>query len=307
MVNLTLEVTDSGFLSNTAVVRLTISDTNDNRPTFGSTQYVHSMSDAVVGSTVLTVSASDLDSGLNGECLYLLNNSGSNPYRDVFAISESGSILLMQSIDSYASDHVFIFDVIVTDKGLPSLSSTSQVSLIIQQEVVNQPAAASAQVSEQEVDVASVLTSPGMLGMIAAIVTGFILVAIGNAICWLRSKSKVPGKESPTPELTRLEKSDADVPKKPMNKTKKDPDPIRKANKPTRSSSIDPQIEDYSCWNEVRGKSKLRVSTSDPGSTIPRVEVLTPLDTPSHLSVSRTASITQYVSHMSGKKSIDFF
>ncbi|XP_033726687.1 protocadherin Fat 4-like [Pecten maximus] len=309
VVNLTLEVKDSGLLSATTVVRVTIADVNDNVPEFETAQYVHSTSNSAVGSTVLTVTASDLDSGLNGACVYLLDTSNSNPYKDTFAVSESGSILLMQSINDYASDHVFIFDVIVSDKGTPSLSSTSEVRLIITQDVVIEQAATSAQVTEQEeVDVASLMTRPEILGMIAAVVAGIVLTAIGNIVCWLRM-AKATGKETPNPELTKVGKNDVDEIKNPLNsKTKKTrvPNPPLKKPKMPRSLSTDTQVEDYSCWDEISGKSKLSQTSSDPGISTSRIEVLTPFDTPSHPRLSRTTSITQYVSHMTGKKTGGF-
>ncbi|XP_060066855.1 protocadherin Fat 4-like [Ylistrum balloti] len=295
IVNLTLEAKDLGMLSATTLVRVTISDVNDNAPLFGTTQYVHSTPNSTVGSTVLTVSATDLDSGLNGECVYLLNNSYSNPYRDNFAVSESGTVLLMKSVDNYSPDHVFTFDVIVNDKGTPPLSSTSAVRLVITQEVVSVETVTSAQVAEQqEVDVANLLARPEMLGMFGAVIAGIVFTAIGNIVCWLRSKAT--GKEIPASQLNK---------KTPV------PNPPLKKPKMPRSFSIDTPVEDYSCWDEVSesGKSKLSQTSSDPGVSTSRVEVITPFPphgTSFHVPLSRTRSITQYVSHMPGSSSAGF-
>lgn len=54
-------------------VRLSVTDINDNRPTFTQTQYeVNVDSAAEIGTEILAVSASDLDQGQNGRVIYSL-------------------------------------------------------------------------------------------------------------------------------------------------------------------------------------------------------------------------------------------
>lgn len=198
--NLTLKVTDTGLLSATTVICMQIADVNDNAPVFTSSMYVHSTSDSTVGSTLFSVSASDLDSGDNGMFTYQLNQS--SPYIDTFAISSTGWILLMKSIDNYPSDHVFNFGIIVTDRGTPSLMSTSQVSLVVTRAVVS-PTTASIQA--QEVSVASIISRPEVLGVLAAVLACIVLMVVTNLLCWSRMASKsakLAENSKPTSKLT---------------------------------------------------------------------------------------------------------
>lgn len=54
-------------LSDTTDVEITVKDVNDNAPVFSSATYSGVVSeDALVGTSVLQVQATDIDSGLNG-------------------------------------------------------------------------------------------------------------------------------------------------------------------------------------------------------------------------------------------------
>ena len=64
-----VEVSDSVNEVDTATVSITVTDVNDNAPDFGNTGmlYVNVSEGAFVGFSVATVTATDKDSGPNGE------------------------------------------------------------------------------------------------------------------------------------------------------------------------------------------------------------------------------------------------
>lgn len=54
-------------------MEITVKDVNDNAPVFSSAMYTGVVSeDALVGTSVLQVQATDIDSGLNGRIKYVL-------------------------------------------------------------------------------------------------------------------------------------------------------------------------------------------------------------------------------------------
>ena len=66
--DLTLTVTDSGLLASSVPLRITITDENDNSPTFNPDSYVANIvENSTVGFSILTVTASDLDLGANAQ------------------------------------------------------------------------------------------------------------------------------------------------------------------------------------------------------------------------------------------------
>lgn len=72
---LTIQATDLGEppLSNQAMVNITILDANDNAPLFGQLAYTTQVSEDIhIGEVVIKVSATDLDSELNGKIRFAL-------------------------------------------------------------------------------------------------------------------------------------------------------------------------------------------------------------------------------------------
>nr|XP_006814197.1 PREDICTED: protocadherin Fat 3-like [Saccoglossus kowalevskii] len=110
--NLTISVSDmdGNTLNDSAIVKITIDDVNDNAPLFDQ---------------VLTVLASDIDSGDNGMISrYSLDGD------DVFSIDDiSGNISLVDRLDYESGDVQFTYVVSAVDGGLPN--NTGTVSLII--------------------------------------------------------------------------------------------------------------------------------------------------------------------------------
>ncbi|XP_067160744.1 protocadherin gamma-A12 isoform X5 [Apteryx mantelli] len=89
----------------TARIRVVVLDANDNAPVFSQALYtVRVREDVPVGSTLLTVRATDADAGLNGEVKYSLKKS-TDIASEIFQLdTETGAITLVRSLDFEEGD-----------------------------------------------------------------------------------------------------------------------------------------------------------------------------------------------------------
>ncbi|XP_011297771.1 fat-like cadherin-related tumor suppressor homolog isoform X1 [Fopius arisanus] len=129
---LTVRATDSvsGVYAE-VLVSILVQDVNDCPPEFTQDSYNISVSEAApFGTSILTVSTRDNDTGINQEVVYAIQNDTLNS-SDLFHIDpKEGVLLLKRSLDheSHDSHH---FTVIATDRGIPSLSSTAHVWITV--------------------------------------------------------------------------------------------------------------------------------------------------------------------------------
>ncbi|XP_001377582.1 protocadherin beta-16-like [Monodelphis domestica] len=116
---LTLTAVDGGSppKSGTAQIRVLVVDINDNSPVFAQSQYeVQIPEDSPIDSLVVTVSATDLDTGSNGEISYLLIQS-SEEITQTFKINPlSGEIRLKRQVD-FEIIQSYEVDIEATDGG----------------------------------------------------------------------------------------------------------------------------------------------------------------------------------------------
>nr|XP_054499151.1 protocadherin gamma-A10-like [Agelaius phoeniceus] len=126
---LVLRASDGGdpARTGTARIRVTVVDANDNAPVFSQAEYtVRVPEDVPVGSTLVTVTATDADEGLYGEIEYSLKNEADTA---IFHLdSESGAITLMQSLDFEEGDS-YELEVQARDGG--GLSDTAKVTISV--------------------------------------------------------------------------------------------------------------------------------------------------------------------------------
>ncbi|XP_047002978.1 cadherin-related tumor suppressor-like [Schistocerca americana] len=125
-----VQAQDSGRppLSSTVSVYFNVLDLNDNAPLFDPMSYSNEVFENItVGSPVLTVSATDLDSGENGHIEYSI--SAGDAAGD-FAITANGSLVTARALDREARP---LYNLLVTarDRGRPPLSSTVQVTVVL--------------------------------------------------------------------------------------------------------------------------------------------------------------------------------
>ncbi|XP_062281225.1 protocadherin alpha-10-like [Scomber scombrus] len=143
--NISITAIDEGSppLSSTSVIRVHISDVNDNKPLFTeSIINVYVKENRPVGAVIKTVSAIDTDVNQNGDVSYsfLTDNSNSLPLSTMVNInSETGDIVSLQSFN-FEELKTFQFKVQATDSGIPPLSSNVTVNVFILDENDNNPA-----------------------------------------------------------------------------------------------------------------------------------------------------------------------
>ena len=118
---LTLRATDSkGGGYSEAILLINVEDVNDNAPVFGEESYSAQAPESLpVGSVIIKVEASDLDTGLNQVVEYSLsnNNTVNTSNSDMFSINaETGEIILTRHLD-HERDTVHHLTVLAQDHG----------------------------------------------------------------------------------------------------------------------------------------------------------------------------------------------
>ncbi|XP_065835901.1 uncharacterized protein [Oscarella lobularis] len=112
-ISLLLLATDNGRIprSGSATIHVRVTDVNDNAPYFAQPTYSTSvLENSTVGSSILTMSATDRDTGLNVRLIYSLQNSNQEFYIDSF----TGILFVNHSLD-YETRKSYAVTVIVTD------------------------------------------------------------------------------------------------------------------------------------------------------------------------------------------------
>ncbi|XP_020860890.1 protocadherin beta-2-like [Phascolarctos cinereus] len=131
-VTLTLTAVDGGAppRSGTAQVRVLIVDINDNAPVFTQSQYEAQIpEDSSIGSKVVTVSATDLDTGNNADISYMLLYPSEN-IRKTFHLKEKlGELYLKEKVD-FESTESYIINIQATDGGGLSAECTVIIQVI---------------------------------------------------------------------------------------------------------------------------------------------------------------------------------
>ena len=138
---LVIGASDSGHISirltNETTLSISVIDVNDNTPIFEQDQYIANISEAADPETeLIDVLAFDFDSGSNSELIYSFINTvdgDSSPISDngIFMINDTtGLISLALSLDRETQSN-YTLPLVVKDNGSPSLSSTSILTVIV--------------------------------------------------------------------------------------------------------------------------------------------------------------------------------
>lgn len=124
---LTVTASDSGGRTDTATIYINVTDANNFAPVFENAPYTASVfEDAVVGTTVLVVSASDNDVGLNAQITYSLGDETPE-----FSInSQTGAIMTTKLLDRETTSG-YLLTVTAKDGGNPPLSDTTDVEISV--------------------------------------------------------------------------------------------------------------------------------------------------------------------------------
>ncbi|XP_028816771.1 protocadherin alpha-8-like [Denticeps clupeoides] len=130
VVHLVLTAVDGGQppRSGTSQIVIHVLDTNDNSPVFSSALYkAHVSENAPVGTTIVTLNATDADDGANGEVVYSLRQTDQDHVLDVFKIDPStGTITVKGKID-YEQHSAFEIRAEARDNAQPPISAHSKV------------------------------------------------------------------------------------------------------------------------------------------------------------------------------------
>ncbi|KAL5011848.1 hypothetical protein ScPMuIL_010399 [Solemya velum] len=133
LVILSVQCVDRGGLTDTATLTVTINDVNDNPPVFQQASHSISIDGTTPLNTLLTtVTATDIDSGLNSEIRYSIMGIGLG--QEYFTVDTVGIIRLTKSmVSNLVNDRSFIFTVLADDLGSPSLRGYTRVSVTFTQ------------------------------------------------------------------------------------------------------------------------------------------------------------------------------
>ncbi|KAK7922747.1 hypothetical protein WMY93_009649 [Mugilogobius chulae] len=122
VIGLTLSALDGAKPAKTGTIQLKVNvlDVNDNSPLFSKSLYkVQVVENAVIGTTLLTLTATDLDEGVNGQLVYSFAESGRfNPNEKFTVNADTGEITVKGNID-YEENQAYEIRVQVRDKGVP--------------------------------------------------------------------------------------------------------------------------------------------------------------------------------------------
>ncbi|KAL0182393.1 hypothetical protein M9458_021768, partial [Cirrhinus mrigala] len=142
VIHLILTAIDGGKppKSGTLSIVVDVIDVNDNKPIFNKPLYkVKVKENTAVGTKLITVSASDLDEGINSEIQYSFLGHGNTDELNRFAInSNSGEIIVQGQID-YEEHPAIELRVQARDKGVPPKSTHSKILIEVVDENDNAP------------------------------------------------------------------------------------------------------------------------------------------------------------------------
>ncbi|XP_076148869.1 protocadherin alpha-7-like [Alosa pseudoharengus] len=131
---LLLTAVDGGSPSRSGIMNITITvlDNNDNRPVFQQEVYTTNLPENVpIGTIVITVNATDLDEGVNGEVVYTLGKKLNQKVYEAFQLDgNSGEIKVKGAIDFEETD-VYRLDILASDKGQPPMTVDCRVIIKI--------------------------------------------------------------------------------------------------------------------------------------------------------------------------------
>ncbi|XP_055080987.1 protocadherin alpha-8-like [Periophthalmus magnuspinnatus] len=122
VIDLTLSAIDGAKPAKTGTVQLKIVllDVNDNTPVFSKSLYkTQVVENAVIGTTLLTLTATDLDEGVNAQLVYAFADRRRFKSDENFAINTNTGVISVKGDIDYEKNQAFELRVEVQDKGVP--------------------------------------------------------------------------------------------------------------------------------------------------------------------------------------------
>ncbi|XP_071313458.1 protocadherin alpha-8-like isoform X7 [Trachinotus anak] len=130
VIHLTVTAIDGGTppRSGTSKVTVHVLDINDNPPVFNSPLYkTHIFENTPVGTTVITLNASDADEGTNGEIVYSLRSKGQDRILEIFHIDSITGVIMVKANVDFEEYAAFEIRVEANDKAQPPMSAHCKV------------------------------------------------------------------------------------------------------------------------------------------------------------------------------------
>ncbi|CAL4112189.1 unnamed protein product, partial [Meganyctiphanes norvegica] len=125
-----VSVMDEGGKSDFAKVRITIDDTNDNAPKFILSEYQGNIpTNMAEGSSILQVTATDADDGINSHIVYEIYESTSSQVTKLFSIDPASGIISLADNPGGRENEFFQFFIHAEDRGSPQFSCDVPVSI----------------------------------------------------------------------------------------------------------------------------------------------------------------------------------
>ncbi|XP_063784645.1 protocadherin gamma-C5-like isoform X14 [Pseudophryne corroboree] len=140
--NLILTATDGGEPARSGSCHITIHvlDINDNEPIFNQSVYKISLKENLPLKTLLlTLNATDLDDGANGEIQFYFDDHTSESARELFALDEdSGKISSNGNVD-FEKKNFYELSIKAVDKGIPRMEGNCLVQIEVEDVNDNSP------------------------------------------------------------------------------------------------------------------------------------------------------------------------
>ncbi|XP_072295803.1 protocadherin gamma-C5-like [Eucyclogobius newberryi] len=132
--NLILTAVDGGdpARSGTAQITIIVLDNNDNAPQFEKNVYEANVSEkATIGTEIVSVKATDIDEGLNGEIEYIFADQTTDHTLSLFDIKPTTGVIVVKGLLDHESHAIHRFDITAKDKGNPEMDGHCSVEIKI--------------------------------------------------------------------------------------------------------------------------------------------------------------------------------
>ncbi|XP_067288993.1 protocadherin alpha-2-like isoform X5 [Pseudorasbora parva] len=130
VIHLTLTAVDGGkpAMSGTLEIIVNVLDFNDNPPVFSKPLYKVKVNENIaIGSQIISLSASDLDEGINSDITFSIVKQGSSKASDLFSIDPHSGLITVKGHIDYEEHSAVELRVEAKDKGQPPKSSQCKV------------------------------------------------------------------------------------------------------------------------------------------------------------------------------------
>ena len=127
-----ITVTDQGGRNGFTTIKITVVDENDNSPFFPLSEYKANLqANLTVGSTVIRVSAQDMDDAKNAAVSYSIYETENSGVDDIFRINENSGQIILKKTASDLENQVYQFFVRAQDHGKPPLHADVPVEIYV--------------------------------------------------------------------------------------------------------------------------------------------------------------------------------